>query len=112
MPKHTCSKCDGDIKPLKRVVQYFRGKWEGAITPTPDQLFAEWHEKCFAGEFDLKPQGRPYRCVSCGEEVHFGERVSFFVKGEETTQSYTVAERRGPLLYRVMHFPDCTATRS
>ena len=108
MPKHVCSKCDVNLEPLTPVVQYYRGRWEGAITPKPHELFAEWHERpCFAGEFDLQPQRKPYRCGTCGVEIRFGDQISFFVRGEETSRHYTAAES-GDVLYNVNHYPKCS----
>lgn len=111
MPGHVCLKCERALEPFVRVVQSYRGRWEGAITPKPEELFAEWHDQCFEGEYDLKPQHRPYRCQTCDAEIQFGEVVSFFVKGDETTRHYTAAERRGYALYNVNHYPGCPSPR-
>ena len=107
MPEHVCTKCESKIDPMTPVVQSFRGRWEGAITPKPHELFAEWHDSCFEGEFELRPQNRPYSCETCHARIQYGDHVSFFVRGDETTKHFTAAERRGYVLYNVNHYPSC-----
>jgi hypothetical protein len=106
--KHICTKCNEGIDAGKDVVQMMRGPWLGRITPGCQEVFAEWHwPRCFGSEFSLGSQIRPYQCLDCGKDVRLQERITFFVKGEETGEDHTFSERRGYRLYNVKHYPQC-----
>ena len=105
--KHICASCNGPLRFAERVVQMLGGPWYNAITPAYTELFAEWHQACFRSEFSLNPQTRPYKCEGCGNEIMFGQRISFLIIGEETDEYSTVAEKRGDQLYTVKHHHEC-----
>jgi hypothetical protein len=83
-----------------------QGPWYDAITPAFTSLDAEWHRECFV-EFDLNERYVPYKCVECGIQIKFGERISFLVTGQGTDEYSTVAERRGDLIFTPKHAPNC-----
>jgi hypothetical protein len=105
--KHICSRCEHSLAFGERVVQMLVGPWYDAVTPAFTDLFAESHFECFQGEFPLNPQKRPYKCEECGDGILFGEKICFFVIGEETDEGSTVAEKRGDEIYTIKHYPKC-----
>ena len=104
---HTCARCDSDLRFGDDVVQVLHGINYGAITPAWTATEAEWHLRCFDGEFALNPQQQPYKCEKCGRELQFGEAFRCFVKGKETDEYSSVAENRGYVIYTVEHSLKC-----
>jgi hypothetical protein len=107
MPIHVCQKCNGEIKYGEPVVQMLRGPWYGAESVAFSLVEGEWHEDCFNNEFNLNPQQRPYSCERCNNPLEFGQKVICFVKGSGTSDSYSIAERRGHQIFTVNHAPEC-----
>jgi hypothetical protein len=102
---HMClaEECSLPLNRGARVIQLLRGtSFMGYITPAWGNVLAEWHEGCFH-EFELNPQSRPYRCQLCSGRIEHGDEVLCFVRGEETSSEYSVAERRGYEIYSVRH---------
>jgi hypothetical protein len=104
--KHICATCDEPIKLGQTVIQMLSGPNYSAITPAFVKFEAEWHIECFH-EFELKASYQPYQCVDCNRRLKFGETIIFFVRGDETDESNTVAERRGNAIFTPKHFPNC-----
>jgi hypothetical protein len=107
VPAHVCQKCNGKIQYSEPVVQLLRGPWYGAETPAFSLVQGEWHEDCFNDEFKLNPQLLPYSCEMCNNPLEFGQRVTYFVKGSEAGDSYSIAERRGHQIFTLNHTPEC-----
>jgi len=105
--KHTCAQCDGDLRYGEDVVQVLQGTNYGAITPAWTKTEAEWHRRCFDGEFDLRSQRPPYKCEKCGKPLAFGEAFRCLVIGKGTDQYSSVAENRGYEIFNVEHTSKC-----
>jgi hypothetical protein len=105
--KHTCDRCGTLLNRGDNIVQMLSGVWYGAITPAFQDLLGEWCSDCFRQEFNHNAQSKPYKCEECETQIRFGEKIRFFVAGQETDDNNLVAECRGAEIYTIKHAASC-----
>src|SRR5712692_2572904 len=89
-----CASCPRLIVPRERILQLVHGTYQsGFITPTLDEIIAEWHLDCFK-EYPLRPQRQPYRCMECKETVNDGEAIFYGCIGTKPDVGYLRSESR------------------
>jgi len=96
-----CCKCAGNILPGQPVFQLAIGKYfPPAITPTMPVHLGNWH-KDHVNESVFRPQGQPYHCAICNDEIAGTEQVLYGVIGKQPEWCWIRAESRGYVMQLV-----------